>query len=120
MIREDGMMLAKLDNTKGKDGFRTEEWRDLYEHAAEHMLKHMKKRSIERGVERCRVTITKEELVELIKRSPCTPFFDADSPYYREFLWARSGVGETPRKLTYFTSCFSLSMDLSFRCFATL
>ena len=77
MIREDGMMLAKLDNTKGKDGFRTEEWRDLYEHAAEHMLKHMKKRSKDRGVERCRVTITKEELVELIKRSPCTPFFDA-------------------------------------------
>ena len=114
------MMLAIIENTKGKDGFRTETWRDPYEHAAEQLLKDMKKRSKDRGVERCRVTITKEELVELIKRSPCTPFFDADSPYYREFLWARSGVGETPRKLTYFTSCFSLSMDLSFRCFATL
>ena len=80
MIREDGMMLAKLNNLKGKDGFRNEIWRDPYEYAAEEILKNMNERSKDRGVERCRVTITREELVELIKRSPCTPFFDADSP----------------------------------------
>ena len=117
MIRKDGKMLTKIENLKGKNGFRKEDWRDPYEYAAEQILMNINTRSIERGVERCRVTISKEELIALIKRSPCTPFFGPESPHYRLFIWARAGVGETLQKLTCFTSCLSLSMNLSFRNF---
>ena len=51
MIRKDGKMLTKIENLKGKNGFRKEDWRDPYEYAAEIMFKSMNERSIRRGVE---------------------------------------------------------------------
>ena len=100
MIRpSDNYMLTDIRNIKGQDCFRTEAWRDPYEYAAEKFLTNINSRK--RGVERCRVTITKEELIELIeliKSSPCTPFFGPESPHYRLFIWARARVGETLQK----------------------